>query len=350
MPAKRPKEPRSLRSQVALVVALLAFLPNAALVMILFSSLWRDGQAFTAPLWLSLLAWLLALVAFSGSMGYLMSRQLLAPLTRLTEQIEALQRSTRNPRSGLPLVLTDPAEIAAFKQSFNQLLAQVNQEQARRTSFMATLMHDLKTPLIAASHLLTAIRDNDQLSRDERVMLVGQLLEENRRLTELVQKMVDAHKYERDGVTLTKAPCDLGPLVQTLAERARPLAAERGVTIEVRGSASAVVDARELERALANLLTNALRYARSRVTLELFAGVIRLADDGPGLPAPLEQLAQPFNAQPVQIAGQRYTAGTGGLGLYIARRIIEAHGGRLVTEASSERGTVLLIYLGTAGG
>ena len=65
----------------------------------------------------------------------------------------------------------------------------------------------------------------------------------------------------------------------------------------------------------------------------------------PGLPAPLEQLAQPFNAQPVEIAGQHYTAGTGGLGLFIARRIIEAHGGRLVTETTGPSGTVLLAYL-----
>lgn len=349
MTTARPSQPRSLQKQVALVVAMLSFLPNLALAIILFGNLWRGGQALPPQLWLTLVAWLLAVVAFSGGMGYLLSRQLLAPLTRLTEQIEALQRSSRNPRSGLPLLLTDPGEITAFKQSFNQLLTQVNLEQSRRASFMATLMHDLKTPLVAANHLLAAIRDNDQLSRQERVTLVGQLLEENRRLTELVQKMVDAHKYERDGVTLTKEPCDLGALVRGLAERARPLAAERGVVIEVWGESSAMVDSRELERALTNLLTNALRYARSRVGLELYAGLIRLSDDGPGLPAPLIELAQPFNAQPVEIAGERYTAGTGGLGLYIARRIIEAHGGRLVIEASSERGTVMLIYLAQGG-
>jgi len=349
MAGARPNQLRSLRLQVGLVVALLSFLPNLALAVVLFGSFWRESQAVSLQLWLALTAWLLAVIVFAGGMGYLLSRQLLAPLTRLAEQLEALQRSTRNPRPGLPPLLTDPVEIAAFKQSFNQLLAQVNLEQARRSSFMATLMHDLKTPLIAANHLLAAIRDNDRLSRQERVMLVGQLLEENRRLTELVQKLVDAHKYERDGVTLTKEPCDLGALVRGLAERMQSLAAERGIAIEVRGNASATVDARELERALANLLTNALRYARSRVGLELYAGLIRLADDGPGLPAPLLELAQPFNAQPVEIAGRRYTAGTGGLGLYIARRIIEAHGGRLVTEASSERGTVLLIYLGQGG-
>jgi signal transduction histidine kinase len=48
----------------------------------------------------------------------------------------------------------------------------------------------------------------------------------------------------------------------------------------------------------------------------------------------------------LEIAGHRYTAGTGGLGLFIARRVLEAHGGKLVCESSSERGTVLLAYVG----
>ena len=170
-------------------------------------------------------------------------------------------------------------------------------------------------------------------------------MSENKRLTELVQGMVDAHKFERDDVPLKRERLELSPLVAGVLERVRPLAEERGLTLTLRGEARAVADARELERALYNLLGNAVRYARSNIAVEIFSGMIRLQDDGPGLPAPLETLAQPFNAQPVDIAGERYTAGTGGLGLFIARRIVEAHGGRLVTERTGPQGTVFLVYL-----
>src|SRR5690606_41446175 len=70
----------------------------------------------------------------------------------------------------------------------------------------------------------------------------------------------------------------------------------------------------------------------------------------PGLGAPLDELAQPFNDQGVSIAGKRYAAGAGGLGLFIARRVLAAHGGRLVAESSGPRGTALLAYLGPACG
>jgi len=176
-------------------------------------------------------------------------------------------------------------------------------------------------------------------------MLVDQLLRENQKLIELLQKMVEAHRYEREGVPLKRVAFNLEEVANLVVNRVRPLAEKRDIKMTVKGHARAEVDPRELERALYNLVSNAVRYAKTRIKIEIYAGLIRLADDGPGLPAPIDQLAEPFNAQPITIAGQQYTAGSGGLGLFIARRIIEAHGGRLTTEASSSAGTIMLIYL-----
>lgn len=344
--AKGERHRLNVRSQVALVIALLSFLPNLMLVLILLLPAFREVSPLQASLWPSIALWMLVLALLSAAIGYLLSRQLLAPLTRLSVQIDALRRRERGARGKLPVDEDEPAETLALKQSFNDLLAQVGLEQSRRGSFMATLMHDLKTPLIAANNLLGVVRDSDTLSREERVHLVSQILQENRSLIALVQKMVDAHKFEREDVPLKKERCELGHLLAGVVERVRPLAEEKGIVMLVRGNATVTVDPRELERALYNLVSNAVRYARQQIKIDIYAGVIRLSDDGPGLPAPLEQLAQPFNAQPVDIAGKRYTAGTGGLGLFISRRIIEAHGGRLVSEMTSSKGTVLLIYLG----
>jgi signal transduction histidine kinase len=336
----------SLQTQVALVIALLSLLPNLVMALLLLLPSVRGGGA-PVP-WLPLLLWLGVVVILSVVIGYYLSRQLLLPLSRLSGQLATLGHLGAG-RVRVDPAPTDPAEVATLKQSFNALLAQVALEQRHRDSFMAALTHDLKTPLIAANHLLTVIRDDDALSREERIGLVSQLQRENDSLIALVQKLVDAHKVEQ-GLPLQRQSVALETLVEGVARRVGPLARERGVAIEVRGSARASVDARELERALYNLVSNAVRYAHKLIRVEIFAGVIRLADDGPGLPAPLEELAQPFNAQPLEIAGKHYSAGSGGLGLYIARRLIEAHGGRLVSEASGPKGTVLLIYLGQASG
>ena len=335
---------RSLRSQVGWVIAVLSGLPNLVLVGTVLLPAYNRTGSLTAEVWLFIGAWLVAVVGISVFVGYVLSGQLLAPLSDVAEDIEALPRAV--PGARLETNGREPREVLAVKRAFNAMLQEVHQEQARRSAFTAALMHDLKTPLIAANHLLNVVRDNEELTREQRIEVVSRLSTENQALIELVQKMVDAHRLELEDVPLKREATDLRALVAAVLERLRPLSRERGVAVSVQGEAQARVDPKELERALYNLLSNAVRYARSRIEVEVFPGMVRISDDGPGLPEPLERLAQPFNGQPVEIAGRRYTAGTGGLGLFIARRVLEAHGGKLVTEASGERGTVLLAYLG----
>lgn len=337
----------SLRAQVALVIAGLSFLPNVLLTLTLFIPTYNRITGVPVVHWWPLFAWMTVTALLSAGIGYLLSRQLLAPLTRLNAQLARLRRSPdwlslarlkRGPQ--------DPKEIRQLKETFNELLVQISTEQSRRRSFMATLMHDLKTPLIAANHLLGVIRDSEALPPGERSAMANSILSENQQLIDLVQKLVDAQKFEQEDITLSRTTVQLSRLVADVVKRLGPQAKARGVRIDVRGEATAHVDARELGRALDNLLSNAVRYARGVITVELFPGLVRLSDDGPGLPAPLSTLAQPFTARPIQLAGKEYTAGTGGLGLFIARRILEAHGGRLTLEASGDTGTVFLIYLG----
>lgn len=336
----------SLRNQVAFIIALLSLLPN---LIMLLSFLLPVNRRIENHVWHLLLIWIFIISLFSVGIGYLLAKQLFKPLTKLTKQLHFLRVNTKwlNNTLIIPEQNT-PAEIEALNYAFNNLLERIHTEQSRRSAFMATVMHDLKTPLVAANNILLIIRDNDHLSKEERVLFVTQLMDENKALIDLVQKMVQAYKFEREDVPLNKKVCNLATLVQKVFERVQPLAKEKQIKLTLKGKASAEVDAKELTRALYNLISNAVRYTKSCIKVELFSGLIRLSDDGPGLPAPLENLAQPFNAQPVIIAGKTFTAGTGGLGLFIAKRIIEAHGGRLVTESSSSQGTVLLIYLKTA--
>lgn len=240
----------------------------------------------------------------------------------------------------------EPGEVRAVRTAFNRLLDRIELEHGRRAAFIATLMHDLKTPLVATSHLLEVIRDNDDLGRSDRVDLVDRLLRENRALVELMQKLVDAHKFDRDEVHLNREDLRVEEVAQTVVARLAPLAEERNLELSVDGSANASADRAELERALYNLVSNAVRYARRKIEVQIFGRTVRIADDGPGLPGPLERLAQPFNEQPVEISGQSYSAGSAGLGLFIARRILEAHGGRLECEETNSRGTSLLAHLG----
>lgn len=339
-----------LRAQVALVIALLSGLPNIVLVATVLLPAYRRAGELSGGVWLTVALWVVGVVALSALVGYLLSGQLLAPLLKVTRDIDVLPKTAPQLVAARVAVAGDePAEVLALKRSFNALLEQVEVEQARRNAFMAALMHDLKTPLIAATNLLSVVRDDDALTRERRVEAVSHLTRELSALSDLVQKMVDAHRLERPDVPLSREPTEIHTLVRRVIERLGTLAHERGIRIDVHGASTAIVDAREIERALYNLLSNAMRYARSAIEVEVFQGMVRIRDDGPGLPAPLDGLAQPFNGQGVEIAGRKYASGTGGLGLFIARRALEAHGGRLVAEATGPGGTVLLAYLGREG-
>ncbi|WP_161884296.1 sensor histidine kinase [Deinococcus alpinitundrae] len=305
----------TLRAQFAAVIFALAFLPNLTLTLIVSSGNWSLG----------LTLWTLGVGGLSAGIGYFLAAAMLGPLLRLRAEVEQDDVEMNGPAG-------DPGEVRALRAAFTGLLRRFRIEQARRGAFMATLVHDLKTPLIATGHLARLLI-GQRLSDAERLDVGEQMLAENARLLALVQQMADAHRFERDAVQLSKRPTELRPLLDALALRLAAAAQARGVLIRVDGQARAEVDAAVLERALLNLVDNALRYAAAEVRLDArqVNGVAELSviDDGPGLDRALGELAQPFNAQPTTIAGQQYTAGTAGLGLFIARRIAQAHGGEL---------------------
>ncbi|GGO24157.1 sensor histidine kinase [Deinococcus humi] len=306
---RRRASRNTLRAQFALVIFLLAFLPNLVLTL-------TAQPALPAG---ALVGWMLLVGVLCGMVGYVLSGALLRPLSRLQAEVEGGELTPH---------ADDPAEILRLRRAFSDLLSRLGTEQTRRNAFMATLVHDLKTPLIAAGHLTHALV-HLPMPDAERREVGAQMGAETARLLALVQQMADAHRFEREDVMVQSAPTDLRALLDGVARRVKPQAEWGGVEVTVDGSGYALADAQVLERAVTNLTENAIRYAHSKVELRVTPGGLVVADDGPGLGGSLAQLAQPFTSQPTTIAGQQYTAGTAGLGLFIARRIAEAHGGEL---------------------
>lgn len=305
----------SLRMQFSIVIFLLGFLPN---VGILFYSP-PDNIKLA---W----AWIVIVGLISGMIGYFLSGVLLRPLQRLEKEIRY--------NDFQPAHSDDPAEILLLRTAFRDLLNKLNTEQTRRNAFMATLVHDLKTPLIASSHLVKILADSHIPSKD-RLYIVEQIESENQRLLTLVQQMNDAHRCEREDFKLSLSVSSLRPVIENVFRRLEMSARKRGIHLSIIGSGTAAIDPIALERAINNLADNALRYADGCVLLLIIKNHIFVIDDGPGIEGKLEDLAQPFNAQPTLIAGQHYTAGTAGLGLYIVLKIVQAHGGNLKYQRQS---------------
>lgn len=323
----------SLRARLALVIALLAFLPNLVLALTL-------GFLGEGP-WLPLFLWLFLLALVSALVGYFLAKSLLRPLEELTRALAYLSLR-EGPVRGLKLPApkeAPPQEIALLRARFEELLSRLKGLVEAREAFYGALAHDLKTPLLSAIRALEYLERTDHLGREKRVELLLALRQELTRAHLLVENLLALSRLEAR--TPQRETLNLRALAEDLPLRYREEIQRRGIALRVEGAGVARGERLLVERALANLLDNALRHAKAQVRIRVEEGALQVEDDGEGLPLPLEALAQPFRQGP----GNR---GSAGLGLYTAKRVAEAHGGRLLTCQSPLGGACLRLELPSA--
>jgi len=246
-------------------------------------------------------------------------RLCLRPLRRLADAARGLGGNLEQP----PLALDGPEEVRQAAQAFNamqqRLIAMVND----KAYFLAAVSHDLRTPLTRMRLRLERLPDDEHRQR---------LRQNITQMDDMIGQVLD---YLRAGEQLNLQQVDLDRLV---ARQCAELAsAEEALPVHGKVGCSQV-DALLLQRCLQNLLVNALRYAKDiSVTLERAVdGVfIHIDDRGPGIaPGLLTTITDPF----VRGEGSRNQASGGyGLGLSIAQRIANSHGGELMV-ASREGG------------
>lgn len=215
-----------------------------------------------------------------------------------------------------------------------------------RTEFLASLAHDLRSPLGVVSGALTELRTDfaDQLSDDHRTLIA--LADRGlARLGRLADMMSLAASLEAGTLELKLQPIDLGGLIQGAIAAASTIEARRGVELACELPAepcSAHVDVNRLTRAVAEVVINALRHARRRalVRLQRGDGDVRIAieDDGSGVAVDRRaSLFRRFVPRPTR-------AGLG-LGLSIAHDVVMAHGGTI----SLAESTLPPVRAGTIG-
>jgi PAS domain S-box-containing protein len=229
--------------------------------------------------------------------------------------------------------------------------------ERQKDEFFTDVSHELSAP-IATIKALTDVLLATQLAgaSDGLHLLLGNVQREAERMQTLVDDLLELGRLQGGRVRLRAAPCDMRDMVQRAAMAIEPLARQRRQVIDVRvpdGPVVAVVDAARLERALLNLLSNAHKYSWEggviRLTIERVGAelVLSVADNGPGIPrAEWERIFQRFYRSPTEAA--RRVQGSG-LGLPIARGVVELHGGRISVDSPPDSGAVFRIHLPIGG-
>jgi two-component system, NtrC family, sensor histidine kinase KinB len=228
-----------------------------------------------------------------------------------------------------------------------RLLEQTKEE------YLALISHDLRTPLTAVqaeAQLLQRQFIRDGNADSPHVKRTQAIVANARRMNAMIQELLESSRLESGTMKLRSQPLELVELVDDIVShigshrvRVQLPASTRPIKVIV------TADAERVERVLTNLITNALKYSPSsshvtiRVQRQRGQAVVSVVDKGAGIPR--EELARLFQRFTRGRAGSRADVAGLGLGLYIARLIVEAHGGQLWAESALDKGSTFSFSL-----
>lgn len=250
------------------------------------------------------------------------------------------------------------AELQSLARSFNHMAAQLEglarvreeAEQARR-DLIAAVSHDLRTPLASLRALAEALQDGVVADPEGVERYLGLMVAETERLSGLIDDLFELARIESGTLRLDRAPLPVQELLSEVLERMAAQAARKG--LELVGAVDAdpppvLIDAQQMTRALLNLIQNAIQHTPGGGRVRLGAHrsgamvVVEVCDTGEGIAT--DELPHVFERFYRGDPARSREAGAG-LGLAIARGIVEAHGGSIWVESMPARGTRFMFSL-----
>jgi signal transduction histidine kinase len=252
-------------------------------------------------------------------------------------------RSARAPENG-------PAELLVTARTFNEMAAALERQREAQLAFLGGIAHDLRNPL-ATLKLTAAVATMDErpLPPAAEIRTLFQRVDRQVvKLDRMVEDLLDAARVEAGRLSLELQRCDVRALVTEVVDQHRPAAPDHRIEVSLPADPVPVrCDPIRIEQVLANLVGNAIKYSpgggrvRVGVTAEEGRATLSVTDQGLGIPFDEQgHIFEPFRR------GARHDGIPGmGLGLSVARRIVEAHGGALDVESAPGAGSVFRVRL-----
>jgi signal transduction histidine kinase len=273
------------------------------------------------------------MTAVVGLVGWYMAGKALGPVESIRAEVAGISGSSLGRRVPVPESRDEVARLAA---TMNGMLDRIEEAHTRQRQFVSDASHELRGPL-AGIRATLEVSGTDS-ARGGQDAAVAAALHGVGRLQELIDDLL-ADAEVSDGELRNATVLDLDDMV---LDEARSAAAGTAKAVDVSGVSAAQVlgNAQQLRRAVRNLLSNATRHARSRVTVALREGVglavLEVSDDGPGVPGDRrDRIFERFGR--ADESRDRGSGGTG-LGLAITRAIAERHGGKVYLDGAYSGG------------
>jgi heavy metal sensor kinase len=249
------------------------------------------------------------------------------------------------------LPVTNPGdEFGSLATTINHLLERVRRSFEQLKRFTADASHELRTPLTAIRSVGEIALQRERTATEYRET-IGSMLEENSRLTDLVDQLLFLSRADEGRLPLHPESIDLSEMLREVAELMSVLAEEKGQTISVQGPAnlSLVADKTLLRQAIMDVIDNAVKHSDSGNILVCATeeadkiAQIDIEDHGPGIP--IEDRHKVFERFHRVEKGRSSTSGGTGLGLSIVQWIVRAHAGTAQVLESPQGGTILRIRI-----
>jgi K+-sensing histidine kinase KdpD len=220
--------------------------------------------------------------------------------------------------------------------------------QILQSDFIATVSHELVTPLgFIKGYATTLLRQDIEWEESTRREFLSIISEEADRLRELIDDLLDSSRLQAGTMRMQFQSVNLDQLLGEVVMR--EFSRTRDLTIQLQVNSDALIwaDPIRIAQVLQNLLSNAAKYAPGSpvyITIDRAGELVHLAvqDQGPGIaPEHLERLFERF----YRVPAANGVAHGAGLGLFICRQIVQAHGGRITVESEQSKGTTFHVYL-----
>ena len=268
------------------------------------------------------------------------------PLRYLDEVVAASEQLAQPDSS--PIVLTDAMknvqdELNLVRERALRNAIAAKEAEQRKNDLVVYLAHDLKTPLTSIIGYLTLLRDEPQISQELRAKYTGIALNKAERLEDLINEFFDITRFNLTQLTLEPEPVNLTRMLEQITFEFRPVLAEKSLRWDLRLAPDVrpVCDPDKLERVFDNLIRNAVNYSypdtEILVSMEQSGDRVTVRMENHGRTIPREKLDRIFE-QFFRLDTSRSSAtGGAGLGLAIAKEIVELHGGTIAAESADER-------------
>ena len=281
------------------------------------------------------------------------SRRVVSPVQAMTLISQQIADGHYDQRVDIPESLQDADELGQLAISFNQMAEKLSQTENMRRQLIGDVSHELRTPLTAIKGSMEGLIDGVLPPTPETFQNIYQ---EADRLQRLVADLQELSKVESGAISLKLESLDIAKLIQSVTQRLQPQFDEKGITLALEIPSllpRVLVDEDRMAQVLINLLGNALQYTpeNGRVTLavrQIGADLqISIQDTGVGIPA--EHLPHLFTRF-YRVDKSRSRAGGGsGIGLTIAKHLVEVHGGHIWVESEGKgKGSTFRFTLPTA--